>query len=136
MQTDTSDLKDTVIRPIVKPNQGDWIFTCSMKPLQFDHFIEKSPNDYSRGKDTVEEWEIFLKFDDFQTMEGSHHSRRNCSLKIITEAYALWFIKNQIWEIYDKVKSDDTIPEDQVWIEYEKTIRQKCDKDGIIYEGF
>ena len=115
---------------IVIPKHGDYIFTCDMKPLVFDRFKEKDPNNYTRGNSTVEEWEVAMKYDDFVTMEGSHHSRKNCGLKIVSNVYAEWFIKNEIWKIYDNISDDD------VWGTYEYLIRKKCMEDGIEYEGY
>ena len=55
--------------------KGDWMFTCSMQPLQFSHWEDD---------------------DRFITLNGSHHSQRHCSL-----AYAKFFIEHKLWELYE-----------------------------------
>jgi hypothetical protein len=111
--------------------KGQWIFTCSMEPRQFDCFDkEKNPEDYNREKFTDEQWEMFSKYDAFTTMEGSSHSVKNCSCNTISEAYALWFIKNKCWGIFDELPNDD-----KRWVDYENRIKELCERDEITYEG-
>lgn len=110
--------------------KGQWIFTCSMQPKQFDHYEERNPEDYTKGNFTDEQWEDFLKYDNFVTLEGSWHSRRNCGLKLISEAYALFFIENELWNLF--FQSD----EDQCWVKYEERLRRVCDEFDMKYEGF
>ncbi len=116
-----------------KVQPGDWIFTCSMQPFQFKAFDEpKKESDYDRSKFTDEEWERFSKYDDFETMEGSCHSSKNCSLKIISAEYAKWFIDNKIWEHFDKENSIDG----ETWDKYETKVKQLAEEAGIKYEGY
>ena len=120
--------------------KGQWLFTCSMKPLQFDSFNkEKNPNDYNRSAFTDERWEQFAKYDDFVTMEGSHHSVKNCSLKPISESYAKWFNENKCWEIFDRITEELKIKDEAEfntrWDLYEEEVKKLCQRDGIEYEG-
>lgn len=120
--------------------KGQWIFTCSMKPLQFSHIerlnIKKEEFSDHWAKATDEEWEIFAN-DSFVTLEGSHHSKRNCSCKPISEEYANWFIKNECWNLFPN-KHGETKPSlnKNVWDEYGDKIKELCVRDGIKYEGY
>jgi len=106
---------------------GDWIFTCSMKPLQFDTFRpEKNPLHYDREAFSDEEWERFSKYDDFQTIEGSSHSAANCGLHKVSTAYAQWFNDNQLWLLDD---------DNQQFECYEARIKAVCQYFEIEYEG-
>ena len=87
--------------------KGQWIFTCSMQPQQFDHWI----ND-----------------DDFVTEIGSHHSLINCSLKIISDEYAKFFNDNELWNLFDE---DD----DNRWDKYENRLKRVCEEFDVKYEG-
>jgi hypothetical protein len=112
---------------------GDWIFTCSMKPLQFDKIDPKNPADYSYKyllKDLNEE-ELFNFINDFfQTIEGSNHSFKHCGCHRISEKYAQWFISNQIWDLFDQFKS-----EEDAFVKYENLVKEKCLEAGIKFEG-
>lgn len=111
--------------------KGQWIFTCHMEPKQFGSFYpEKNPKDYSRNLFTDEQWEFFSKYDDFETMDGSSHSVKNCSCRIISEEYAQWFIKNKCWKLFPDDKTSEQ------WQVYENRIKELCQRDGIVYEGF
>jgi len=90
------------------PQNGDWLFTCSMQPQQFDKW-----NDGDE--------------DDFTTLNGSQHSRKNCSLSLISTEYALFFIKHQLWELYDINDKD--------FDKYELAVRKICEAYRIKYEG-
>ncbi len=90
--------------------KGQWLFTCSMQPLQFLAFDENG--------------------DDFTTMNGSKHSVRNCSCKIISENYAKWFIDNKIEELFAKYSNIDNR-----WELYENEVKELCKRDNIIFEG-
>lgn len=110
--------------------RGQWIFTCSMKPLQFDCFKkEKNPNDYDRDKFTDEEWERFSKYDDFTTIEGSSHSVYHCGLDTITEKYAKWFLENKCDELFPEEFSEDRFEI------YEELVKALCKEHGIEFEG-
>ena len=104
--------------------KGQWLFTCDMKPLQFNSFDpEKNKEDYSIWKNE-KAWELFSKYDDFTTLEGSSHSACNCGLTPISEKYAKWFITNKIWELYN---DDFEI--------YEELIKKICKEHNINFEG-
>jgi hypothetical protein len=90
--------------------KGTWIFSCSMKPLQFGEWYDD-------------------QYDEFETIGGSQHSRRNCSLSIISEEYAKWFLANKIDELYVECGED-------TWTIYEDKIRELAKRDGINYEGY
>jgi len=62
------------------PQNGDWLFTCSIEPKQFDKWLEE---------------------DDFITIDGSVHDKKHCSLKLISTEYAEFFIKHKLWELYE-----------------------------------
>ena len=110
--------------------RGQWIFTCSLEPKQFDSFEpEKDPKRFDRSKFSDESWELFSKYDDFTTTEGSLHSVQHCSCKVISQKYAKWFIENKIWELFPPYGLEDSF---QV---YEKLVKEKCEKDNIEYEG-
>lgn len=112
--------------------KGQWVFTCSMKPQQFDSFDkEKNPSNWNRPAFTDEAWERFSKYDDFTTMCGSSHSVFHCHIKLITEAYAKWFLENKIDEIYDTYKEQEG-----QWELYENEIKRRCQEAGVEYEGF
>ena len=131
-----TELVDGRMKPTIASlkniQKGQWIFTCSMKPLQFDSFdSEKNPKNWNRAAFTDEAWERFSKYDDFKTMEGSHHSVFNCHIKLVSEKYAKWFLDNKIDELWEKHKGKD-----KVWELYEADVRQRCQEDGIEFEGF
>jgi hypothetical protein len=115
--------------------KGIWIFTCSDKPLQFSHVEYRDPNNYgikNKWDSLSEKEQQDFMYDDFETLEGSYHSFANCSCKIISEQYALWFIKNKCWEFLPET---DELTE-QSWIDYENKIKSLCEKDNIKYEGY
>lgn len=115
-----------------KLKHGTWIFTCSMKPLQFDKFLPKEDNkeDYPNIDFGSDKW-LNIKYDDFQTIEGSNHSLLHCSCGIISEEYAKWFLDNNIHKLYDNFKDKENS-----WELYEKAVREKCALDNIEYEGY
>lgn len=100
--------------------KGDWLFSCSMQPLQFSHWRNGSN-------------------DSFVTIGGSEHSERNCSLSSISEKYALWFIENRCWEIYDRISEETMDNEesfDSRWELYGSEIKKLAETAGIKYEGY
>lgn len=105
--------------------KGDWIFTCRMEPVQFNYYSVKDPNDYQKHMDNDEEWNDFINFDDFITIEGSSHAQCGCGCKRITKEYAEWFLANKVWEL----SGDD-------WELYESKVRDLCKSHDINYEGF
>ena len=116
-----------------KVKKGDWLFTCSMKPKQFNEWDRfKKREEYGKMSDI--KWEQFSKYDDFTTTEGSSHAVYGCSLKPISEEYAKWFIKNECWKIYDELK--DNIGENDIWGAYEVEIKKLCKLDNVKYEGY
>ena len=122
----------------IKP--GQWLFTCSMKPLQFGSFSkEKNPDDYNRAAFTDEKWEQFSKYDDFVTEEGSWHSTKSCGLHPISETYAKWFTENKCWEIFDRVteelKDKEETEFNNRWVLYENEVKALCKEQNIEYEG-
>lgn len=60
--------------------QGDWLFTCKMYPVQFLEYINNG---------------------DFRTADKSEHSIDHCGCNPVSKKYALWFLKNKIWEAHD-----------------------------------
>jgi len=121
---------------IKKLKKGDWLFTCSMEPLQFNSFDEeKNPDDYNRAGFTDEDWEQFSKYNDFTTINGSSHAVQGCGCKPVSEKYALWFIENKCWELYEKSEGNNEIENDKKWKKYEEAIKALCIKEGIEYEG-
>lgn len=108
--------------------KGQWIFTCSLQPCQFNSFDpNKKEENYQRNEFTDKEWERFSKYDDFTTIEGSSHSVYHCGLRTISEKYAKWFIKNECWKLWDdNCDSEDT---------YKNKVKNFCDKEGIEFEG-
>jgi len=123
-----TQLKDKLVK-------GQWIFTCAMKPLQFSHFLKpKDLSHYDKSwlEKTQEEQDDFIN-DDFETVEGSHHSISNCSCKPISEEYAKWFLENKMDENYVSPKGK---PEDFDPFEvYENIVKTKAAEAGIEYEG-
>jgi hypothetical protein len=116
--------------PTYPYKEGQWIFTCTLKPLQFSHvniWSEEMRKEFPNLSD--EEWNE-IKNDDFITLGGSHHSKKNCSCKPISEAYAQWFIKNNVHLLYEKYR-DHNRPFDS----YEVAVRTLCIKEGIEFEG-
>jgi len=100
--------------------KGDWLFSCSMKPLQFSHWTNGD-------------------LDSFETIGGSQHSERNCSLSPISEKYALWFIENKCWEIYDRIAEETNESEEafaNVWTLYEEEIKKLAESAGLEFEGY
>jgi len=90
------------------PKQSDWLFTCSMEPRQFKHWED--------GSD-----------DFFDTMEGSSHSKKNCSLKLISTKYAEFFNQHKLWELFDI--------HHQNFDKYEAAVKKICEVYKIKYEG-
>jgi hypothetical protein len=67
--------------------KGDWLFTCRMEPVQFRRWLYDD-----LGPDNP---------DDFETLDGSCHSRLHCSLKPVSTAYGEWFKANRMEQYYD-----------------------------------
>ena len=111
---------------------GDWIFTCSMEPLQFDKIDPRNPDDYSRKYlKSLNEEELFNFINaDFQTVEGSYHSFQHCGCHVISEKYAKWFSSNKVWELFDQFESDEN-----AFHKYENVVKNKCIEAGIEFEG-
>jgi hypothetical protein len=110
--------------------KGQWIFTCKLTPLQFSHIEildDNNRKDYAEMND--EDWNE-VKYDSFVTIEGSHHSKKNCNCKLISEAYAQWFIKNQIHLLYEKYRDVN-----RPFESYEVAVRTRCLIDKIEFEG-
>ena len=103
--------------------KGDWLFTCAMKPKQFSHYDERNRADYGEVENE-EEFLEWCKYDDFQTLEGSSHSQKNCSCSPISKEYAKWFLENEV----DKLYEDD-------FAIYEEKVKELCKKENIEYEG-
>jgi len=118
------------IAELEKLQRGQWIFTCALKPKQFDCFDkEKDPSHYDRTKFTDKKWERFSKFDDFTTIGGSSHSVYNCGLNTISEKYAKWFLENKCDELYSNDGSDNAFEI------YEERVKSLCKEHGIEFEG-
>lgn len=112
----------------------DWIFTCSMIPVQFDKFLPRDPTDYDPAylaSLNEEDYSNFIN-DSFQTMEGAHHSFRHCGCKVISEVYAKWFLDNNIHLLWDKHQKADT---ENVWINYQAEVKLLAEEAGLTYEG-
>jgi hypothetical protein len=109
--------------------KGQWIFTCSMKPLQFSHIDVLTDDDRKHWDMPDEKWETF-KYDSFYTIEGSNHSKENCSCKTISGNYAQWFLKNEIHTMYDKFKGMENS-----FTLYVADVQARCFEAGIEYEG-
>lgn len=127
MRSRYTNLKD-------KLTEGQWIFTCSMQPLQFSHFRgPKNLADYDKSwlQKSKEEQEDFA-FDDFVTLGGSSHSIHNCSCKPISEKYAKWFIENKCADLYDTFEIED---DGGHWVKYEEAVKKLAEKDGLEFEG-
>lgn len=106
--------------------KGDWIFTCSMRPLQFDRITPKKYDRSDFPSLTDEQFKEFVE-DDFVTMEGSHHSKKHCSCKPISDEYAAFFIKHELWSLYFL---------DRDWDNYEQRVKGVCKIFNITYEGY
>ncbi len=120
----------TVLKDKLK--EGQWLFTCSMQPLQFSHLDKPKDLKYydeSWQNESEEKRQDFIN-DDFVTIGGSHHSFQNCSCTLISEKYALWFIENKCWELYEVFKSKD-----DVWDLYEMAVKNLAQAEGLEYEG-
>ena len=89
-----------------KVKKGDWLFSCGIKPKQFSHF-HNDP-------------------DSFETIEGSHHSVKHCSMGLMSEAYAHWFNENKVWTLFDE--------EDGFEI-YKSKVKKLCKRHNVKYEG-
>lgn len=88
---DEREAKAKELASTIKP--GQWLFTCNMKPLQF----------HSWGKDS-EGWEFCASHHDRESKDdASWHDTFYCGLKPISEAYALWFIENEMWKHFNVI---------------------------------
>ena len=103
--TDGWSVRHIPIRRIIE--RGDWLFTCSMKPEQFGA--------WRNGEE-----------DDFNTLNGSDHSKRHCSLSPISDEYAKFFNDHKLWELYDIYQDFD---------KYREAVKQVCLAYKIRYEG-
>ena len=113
---------------------GEWLFTCNMIPLQFDHFNYKEAkyyfsniNDYKQLSQLEKE---AFHYDNFVTINGSHHSIRSCGFHPISEKYAKFFIKHKLHELYTYIKD----PQESFDI-YENKVKEFCKYYKIEYEG-
>jgi len=117
---------------MIKPEKGQWLFTCNMYPVQFSHFLPTDPKHYDQtyiNSLTPEQLDAFIH-DTFVTLEGGNHSARNCSMKLISESYAKWFIENKVWELFDKY-----VDREDRFVFYELEVKELCRAQGIEYEG-
>ena len=90
--------------------KGDWLFTCGIIPKQFNNFHNDDP-------------------DSFETMEGSHHPVKHCSMGLMSNEYAEFFNKHKLWKLYDK-----DIEGDELEI-YKEKVKKFCKKHNIKFEG-
>jgi len=90
---------------------GDWIFTCKMEPQQFDKWLSG----------------VYNPEDDFVTIGGSQHSKTHCSLTPISDAYAEFFNKHKLWELYDIHYQNFEL--------YEEAVKKVCEVYKIQFEG-
>lgn len=104
--------KEIYINKYTLIQKYDWLFTCLMKPVQFDKWDDNTYNG-------------------FLTLDGSNHARFGCSLKPITEKYALWFIENECWNYYEDLE-DEKLDNFKV---YEARIKKLSKQNNIKYEG-
>lgn len=111
---------------------GTWLFTCDMKPKQFESYDEpRNPKDYSVDWNKMTPLEkMQFQYDGYKTIGGAYHSIKNCGCKPISEAYAKWFLENKIDEIF-KVYED----KENRWELYENEVKRLCQEAGIEYEG-
>jgi hypothetical protein len=113
--------------------KGQWLFTCAMKPKQFNEWLpEKNPQNYDSFAFVGEEWERFSKYDDFSTIDGSLHSEHNCSIHLVSEKYANFFLSYECDKMYVE-PFDET---NNHWLIYENRIKRLCEEMNIEYEGF
>lgn len=120
------------MKNVDKVKKGDWIFTCSLEPMQFSHFEPKTPEDYNASfLSSMDEEELsnFLN-DDFVTMNGSSHSYKNCTCKVVTEDYAKWFIANNVQALFNQFENQPT-----PFALYENAVRLLCQQHNISFEG-
>lgn len=124
--------KSVIYIPIKRiVEKDDWLFTCSLKPLQFSHtlFKDKELKGYDKNYwDNVskEEREAFIE-DDFVTLEGSHHSRKHCSLTPISDEYAKFFNDHKLWELFEINYKD--------FEKYEQAVKDVCKAFNVKFEG-
>jgi hypothetical protein len=86
-------------RPIME--RGDWLFTCRMEPAQFGEWDKNDP--------------LF-----FETLEGSGHDVQHCSLTPISDKYAAWFLKHQIWRMLDFFR-ESVVLRNSTWRKFRAT---------------
>jgi len=111
------------------PKYGDWLFTCRMEPVQFGEWKIKNPNDYSCNKEdySEDEWYRMWNEEDFITIDGSSHSRSNCSLHLISTRYAEFFIEHKLWELFEINNQDFNL--------YKSAVKKVCEAYKIKFEG-
>ncbi len=73
-----------------------------------------------------QQFDKWLNEDMFITINGSQHSKENCSLSLISNKYAEFFNKHQLWELYDIYYDFE---------KYENAVKQICEAYQIKYEG-
>ena len=86
--------------------KGDWLFTCSMNPEQFSHWIDD---------------------DSFATLNGSNHSKKYCSLSPISDEYADFFIRHKLSDLFEI--------HDEDFDKYESAVRKICEIFKMKFEG-
>lgn len=111
---------------------GTWIFTCEMKPKQFQGYQYRDHTKYSvKWHEMTPLEKMKFAYDDFTTLDGANHSISNCSCREVSEKYALWFIENKIDELWEPIDTEEA----DRWKLYEDKVRAKCIEAGIEYEG-
>lgn len=107
------------------PKKGDWLFTCKNYPVQFDHPLDDFPlENWFKYTDPKEK-----PFDDFVSIDGSHHSWTHCGLNLISDKYSEWYTKHKILDLF----FDYNCGAD--WNKIERQVRGLCELSGIKYEG-
>lgn len=108
---------DPMTVPPVAINYGDWLFTCRMEAVQF-HQWDKDDGAW---------------YDFFTTLDGSSHSYCNCSLKPVSESYALWFNSNEMHTYLGRIQ-EAKIRIGEAWVSDDRGLwfRQSSDV-GVQY---
>ena len=137
------DLEEFISFRFEDYDEGTWIFTCKMNPVQFKCWLGWSENGIYRNPSG-----------NFETMDGSGHSAIHCSISKISKEYADFFILNKISDLFGYIKDRDVekieskmknfgiddfscvFSDDAIWEDYENAIMKICDKIGIKFEGY